>query len=702
MAKKAYITLLWHMHQPEYRDPLSKEFLLPYVRLHTVKNYHDMVRICGLFPGLRLVVNFSPCLLRQIQAYQQQGKDTPEKWLRLTIKDPKDMENAEKLFVIRHFFMGYAEKVIYPLNQFGTLYHKAIRAIKLQQDPEKVLHLFSDQEIRDIQTLHLLAWFGEQERTDQPALRELIKKEKNYTQEEKLTLVDRQLAIMSQVIPAYQHAAKTGQIEIACSPFYHPILPLLIDSNSARVSSPLPLPSPPYQHPDDARWQIRQAKTYTEDLFGQNIAGSWPSEGAVSDAVLQLYAEAGFRWIASDEGILYKSRVTPTATCLQAYQCGRHPGLHMFFRNHRLSDAIGFRYSRLPYQEAVDDLLQQVKRQAANATVSHPLVPIILDGENCWEYYDKNGAPFLHALYDRLQKDAYIEPITFSDYLERHGTTYRIHSLHPGSWINDNMDTWIGYKEENLAWSHLANTRAQIAPGSDMPEALRAAQGSDWFWWYGSQQHTEYALVFDHLFRSNLLQALAQQQLPLPEDLEAPITGKARDRTFAQPKNFIHPKVDGLFSNFYEWQDAGCIDVVRDFGIGSLHQRNIFIKTINFGFGKQHGYMRFIFSKAFVQERENLLFALILHTPKTQSYEIPGTAGAAKTLRSDDNQASIQYALRDLLEVAYRIRQNQREVSFRVQVKDRTTGRVVENYPVSGHYCLTVPSIEDYADFWYA
>src|SRR5207247_5742483 len=108
---------------------------------------------------------------------------------------------------------------------------------------------------------------------------------------------------LAQVLPTYREFANHGQIEISTTPFYHPILPLLCDSNIACVSHPgVALPRG-FVYPQDAFVQLGRAREYMLRMLGVSPAGLWPSEGSVSDEALALTAKAGFRWTASDNGV---------------------------------------------------------------------------------------------------------------------------------------------------------------------------------------------------------------------------------------------------------------------------------------------------------------------------------------------------------------------------------------------------------------
>src|SRR5206468_7307956 len=142
---------------------------------------------------------------------------------------------------------------------------------------------------------------------------------------------------------------------ISTSPFYHPILPLLCDTDIYKRTHPESrMPRRPFVHPEDALEQLTKAAACHERLFGRRPVGLWPSEGSVSDAMVPLAARAGFRWMATDEQILAHTlgigfsrdgagRVDQPERLYTPYRVnagGREIGC--VFRDHALSDLIGF------------------------------------------------------------------------------------------------------------------------------------------------------------------------------------------------------------------------------------------------------------------------------------------------------------------------------------------------------------------------
>lgn len=694
------VAFLWHMHQPLYIDPFDGEILLPFVRLHAVKDYYEMLMISNSFDELFINYNLVPSLLDQILLYSGKKRETNEKWLKLTVRNPSEMSQAEKLFIINNFFLGNPEHMIQTLPYFNTLYHKALRTTKSSRDSSTIVNSFNDQELLDIQVLHSISWLGEYSRKNNSELNELIKKEKNYNEGDKQFIIDFQFSIMESLIDHYREAEKLGKIEISTTPYYHPILPLLINSDSGKISSDKPLPARAFRFPKDAEYQIIKAKERMSQLFNKESWGFWPSEGSLSDETLDIFARHDINWVATDEGNLYKSKysIENKYFCPYLFESKHTRHVPIFFRNHYLSDKIGFVYSRWDASSAVDDMISHIKKVSQLSKHKNPVIPIILDGENCWEYYKMNGYMFLNELYSRLCREKNIRTITFSSYLASfQREDYKIFSLNPGSWINDNFDIWIGNHEENKAWDYLREAREITSPENPGYDNILIAEGSDWFWWYGDQHQTSYSKIFDRLFRRNLQKFYSENNTESPSSLNKPIKRKTSYRLYQQPKILIDPIIDGKITNFYEWLNAGFINVSDDFGLGSLHQRNIMINKIFYGFNKNRAFLMAVFSNDFSNEIEKIRLSLILEEDQVCSLAFEKNRAVLQSKARCD----IVFAYEDILELSIPIRLNQEYFTFRLSVEEKDSGSVLENYPIEGFYKIKIPSFVDYADFWY-
>ena len=481
--------------------------------------------------------------------------------------------------------------------------------------------------------LSQLAWFDEEFQANDLEVKALLTKQRDYSLDDQAVMARKQLDILGQVIPVYKNFAARGQIEISTTPFYHPILPLLCDSNIASVAHPgVPLPSR-FHYPDDARHQLTAARDFMQREFGRPPVGLWPSEGSVSDEALSLAADLGFRWAASDNGVLAQTlhKTAGPDLTYRPYVWRQHNReIRMIFRDHFLSDLIGFVYSGKGPAEAADHFLERIRANTQPLTSggADVLVPIILDGENAWEYYYLNGRPFLGELYRRISDAQDMDALTVSEALDRMEPRQLDH-IHPGSWINANFDVWIGAQEDNKAWEYLLRARQKYdeTSGTVSPdnrrlayEELLIAEGSDWCWWYGPEHQSVNQLEFDDLYREHLGNVYRALQVRPPEELSRPIlTLQARD-THEAPLNPIHPIIDGLVSSYFEWMGAG--HYRPDPRSGAMHAEPRIVRDLYYGTGEGNLYVRLDFEGtpelAKLELRTESATLSLLDNPETQ------------------------------------------------------------------------------------
>jgi len=488
------------MHQPYYKDLETGELLLPWVRLHGIKDYLDMVQLLAKFPKIKQVFNFVPSLLDQIQDYA--GNNASDKFLGLSYKKAEDLSQEDKNFLLQNFFMADMERVLSIHPRYYELY------LKKSQRQE-----FTTQDFRDLQVWFNLAWFDPSFRNDIPALRKLTFKGRFYTEEEKIVILKAQIDILRQIIPTYQKFIASGQVEVTTSPYYHPILPLLYDTKIAQETFfKITLPKKRFSFPEDVKWQIEAAVNQSRENFGLAPAGMWPSEEAVSEHIIPFIINAGIKWIICDEAILFKSlkkKKRDDELIYRPYCLKREEGtLNVIFRDRNLSDLIGFVYHRWQTETAVDNLLAHFKNISQLFTESDGLLTIAMDGENAWEYYPNDGIDFLSLLYQKISESDWIKTETVSGYLANHQPTDNLKRLAAGSWIYGDFNKWIGRYEKNLAWDFLTEARNALKNKSDKLskdnldkafQQIYIAEGSDWFWWYGEDPG-----AFDVLFRKHL------------------------------------------------------------------------------------------------------------------------------------------------------------------------------------------------------
>jgi alpha-amylase/alpha-mannosidase (GH57 family) len=560
-----------------------------------------MVKVLEDFPSIHQTFNLVPSMVVQIDEYAT-GKAV-DPFLQCAVKPAEDLSETEQEFVLRYFFQANVGRLIHRYPRYGELFDAWQQS---GLNPQRARRLFSTQDLRDLQVLSQLAWFDEEFQAHDGEVKHLIGKERSYSLQDQATMARKQREILSLVIPVYREFAARGQIEISTTPYYHPILPLLCDSNIASVSHPgVPLPSR-FRYPDDARHQLKTAYDFIEREFGQPPKGLWPSEGSVSDEALALAAEIGFEWAASDNGVLAQTlhkTAGPDLTYRSYLWKQQNRQLRLIFRDHFLSDEVGFVYSKMSAQEAAGHFVDRIRANAHPllATGADVLVPIILDGENAWEYYYQNGRPFLRELYRRIDDSPDLAALTVSEALKL-DQSRQLDRIFPGSWINANFDIWIGAQEDNRAWEYLLRARQkydELAAG--LPdvnrklafEELLIAEGSDWCWWYGPEHQSENRPEFDELFRQHLANVYVALKLPPPDDLSRPILTTQVRHLHDPPVNSIHPVVDGEVTSYFEWMGAGRYRL--DNRSGAMHGGKAAIRDIFYGAGDRDLYLRLDF-----------------------------------------------------------------------------------------------------------
>lgn len=526
-----HVAFVWHQHQPLYKDYLSGQYLLPWVRLHAIKDYLDLPRVLHNFPTLHQTFNLVPSLLLQLDDYASGRAD--DRYSVLASIPPYQLSAGERAEIVHRFFDLNWERMVYPHGRYAELAHKREELFQRHHDYRAVASHFSDQEILDLTVCFHLAWTDPLWKNQIPELRRLAAQGRDYSEQDRRVLKEVHRRLIAAVVPEHRDLQAAGQIELTTSPFYHPILPLLCDWQSAREARPdLPLPEGEFRHPEDARQQLESGLRLFEATFGQRPRGIWPSEQSVSHAVVGLLEEVGCQWTISDEGVLARSLGRPLRghgslhedhkLLYQPYRVGH--ALNIVFRDRVLSDLIGFHYARMEPETAARDFHQRLI--AIYDRVGSGLVTVALDGENCWEYYPNDGHDFLQALYSRLAEDGRLKLVTVSEGLHAVPATQHLPHLHAGSWIEHDFTTWIGEPTKNKAWKALAHARQRLAQ-SELPDDVRqaaweelyVAEGSDWFWWFGDGHSSDHDALFDEQFRHHLANIYMLLEEPLPDTL---------------------------------------------------------------------------------------------------------------------------------------------------------------------------------------
>ncbi len=572
------LALLWHMHQPYYEDLATGEHILPWVRLHAIKDYWGMVALMGEFPGVRATFNLVPSLVVQVQAFA--ADQASDRHLAAGLKPADELTGDEAGWLVANGFHAPYGCMIAPYPRYAELHAARLAGAA-----------FTPADLRDLQVWHKLAWIDPDWLTRDPRLLDLIARDRDYTEADKGALRQIELELLRLVVPAYREAGERGQVELACSPFYHPILPLLHDSDVGLGTHPgAGRPRTRFARPDDARTQIERALAFHADTFGRRPAGMWPSEGSVSDAAVALMAEAGVTWIATDEDILARSlgvalprdefgHALRPEILYRPYRLGA-AGPIALFRDHALSDRIGFNYQSWDARAAAADFVDRVRtagqRFAAATGGEVGTVSVILDGENAWEHYPEGGRPFLRALYSALAEAGDIRTVTMAEAAS--GPAVPLASVHAGSWINADFYIWMGHRDDHRAWSQVAEARDAfdrhaegVAAGrrGQAFEELLIAEGSDWFWWYGDDHSSDHDQEFDELFRLHLRNAYTALGVPVPDELYlSNISTSAA--TELNPSGVVSITLDGRATSYLEWVGASRPSLVRP--AGAMHE----------------------------------------------------------------------------------------------------------------------------------
>lgn len=637
------VALLWHQHQPYYPDDVGHENPMPWVRLHGTKDYWGMAMLLKEVPEMRATINLVPSLLRQIEAYTEEGHQDTH--LRISRLGADSLSEEDLDYLLDNFFMAHVDRMIRPHARYHELYRKRGLAI----DPaSRARKRFSHRDILDLQCWSNLAWMHPLVFEHDAELSAFRQKGSGWSEAEKQWLLDRQLELLRQIVPLHRELQQRGQVELTTTPYYHPILPLLWDKRLARRAMPeVALPQALEGYPEDVKEHLRRAVEAHEKAFGQKPRGLWPSEGSVGQPIIPAIAEAGFQWLATDEEILACSTDGLVARDSNGFlrnpemlyrpwrveEAGRT--LQIIYRDHALSDMIGFQYQSFEAEHAVNDFVGRLEAigqaTAKNAGQRPTLVSVILDGENCWEYYPNAGVDFLRGLYRRIAKHPKVTPVRVGDYLTLHPATDRLSQLFPGSWIQHNFGIWLGHPECNQAWDFLDRTRKHLVergrrrtkPTAELRRAweeLYIAEGSDWFWWFGDSHSSAQDALFDRLFRKHLQNVYLLLGEESPHDLARPISQSGRPCGYMMPSGLLRVKVDGR-RTYFEWINAGHCDCRGSRGTMSMAQGGP-VAELYFGFDTDHLFLRLDARGGPFRERSSELDGLRLVFASPAGYEL--------------------------------------------------------------------------------
>jgi alpha-amylase/alpha-mannosidase (GH57 family) len=719
------VAFFWHMHQPDYVDPDRKTAMLPWVRLHAAKGYYDMARLIKDFPTVPVTFNLTPVLVKQMLELQR--GEVQDAWLELSRTPADRLTPAQQQEILRHFFSLSHQNMLQPYPRYEELLRKRGAETRPAALEDAARHFLAG-DWRDLQVWFNLAWCGYFAVRDLPELAALRKKGRGFTEADKKVVLDAHLELLRRSLAEYRELNIAGRIEVTASPFYHPIMPLVYNTDFTRRCMPgVPLPTT-FSYAEDVREHLDRAARFHEEVFGRRPTGLWPSEGSVCPELAPLVRAAGFEWMATDEEILFRS--------LQMMR-GNHTGVQhdelfrayrlvhgdasvgICFRDRGLSDFIGFNAARQKPEDAAKFLTDALGAIASQAREPDALALILLDGENAWESFPDGGETFLRKVYGALASDGRFKPVTLTNYFRDHPPKRDLTTLHTGSWIYANFDIWIGDPEENRAWELLREARHVFSQVRDsLPEEARkaalqsllAAEGSDWFWWYGPEFQIEDKPLFDDLFRRHVRCAYRAMGKPWPAAVDQSLLTVGPVSSYQQPREPITPIIDGRRTSYYEWLGAG---VYRG-GVGqhAMAKSADFVKEVLFGFDRDNFYLavqwtgsppmpggdgvRLRFS---APRKAEVFISGLRHKPKGPiPCDLRGDWANVQKSGSDCVRAAHDRMLEVVVPLELLGQAGGKTLSFVLSIED--AGQSQEQHPSEGEFNLKIPSGASEEEDW--
>ena len=585
MTKKLNIAFIWHFHQPVYQENFTDDFVMPWVRLHATKDYLDMLLRCEDHKKIKLNFNISATLLNSIEKYSKGINDLHSKLL--ILKDNK-LSEMDKNFILQYFFDVNYSTMIMQREYYAELYNKRYSKEDIS------INDFTDQEYFDIIANYTMCWIDTKFYLMYPELKYLSEKQKNYTYEDRKRIYEIQFDIIRKIIPYYKKFQDEGRIEISTSPYYHPIIPLLLDINEAKCTYNENLPSKSPLFAEDAKEQTKKALDYFEKVFKKRPKGIWLPEHCISMASVDMLNDLGVNWTVTDEGILANTLgrefardfegnlEAPFDLCVHYKFNSRNNKVNVLFADSFFSNLVSFGYGNYDGHVAANDFYEKIKTVQSKLQFSPKedhLLTIAMDGENCWESYQNDGNEFLDTLYELIENDDTLQTVLVSDFIEK-AKPEKLDNVASGSWINRNFDLWIGEPTKNLAWIYLDKTRNDLFKFSKellenaktdeekleaqkridkAKEEIFVSEGSDWLWWYGEPNESSNDHIFDFLFRAHLKNVYGALDKPSPKHLDVPLASII-GKPIRQPRRHITPVIDGIYDpNINSWVDAGYI-----------------------------------------------------------------------------------------------------------------------------------------------
>ncbi len=600
--KKLSLAIYWHMHQPVYE--IEGTYLMPWARLHAVKDYLDMILILEKYPSLRLNFDVVPALMDTVVDYSNGKHDIHSE---LSVSDVYNLTDDEKAFILNNFFTPKYETMILKSENYKNLYQKRFSKENLN------LNEFTPQELSDLMALFNLVWIDSIHYSRYPQLEELWNKQYNYSLDDRIEIINIHNQIIKEIIPTYKKYINEGRIEMTTSAYYHSILPILIDLKGS-TKAPATLEGLPNSWGliEDAKAQIKKALDRVEEVMGVRPKGFWPPELCLGPKTLEILAKEGVEWTISDEGILsnsinfdfvrdFKGNLNDPYHLLKVYEYKtKSSPINIIFRDRSIANLINFEYPGLDAKMAAKDLFSKIKVSQNKILVSPDnthLLTIALDGENCWENYQNDGNEFLNNLYSLIENDDSLETVLISDYIKNDKHKKELNKILSGSWIDKTFQYWIGETTKNKAWNYLKQARDTFEkfskenknhPNLDIAyRELMIAEGSDWFWWYGEPNHSGQDFVFDYMYRERLKNIYILLNTEPPEYLNDSLINRV-ELPLKYPTRTITPRIDGLIDSYDDWYHSGNINMLD----GPVFRENKSVEKIYFGSDENNVYFR--------------------------------------------------------------------------------------------------------------
>ncbi|MEA3289639.1 MAG: glycoside hydrolase family 57 protein, partial [Campylobacterota bacterium] len=642
--------------------------MMPWVFLHSIKDYYDIPWYAQSFKSVKATYNLVPSLIEQIKSYIKNNAN--DKLLESLKKDVRSI-NDEDLSLFEHYlFLSNEKNMIKPLDRYYKLY--------LKYKSHNTLKDFTHDELLDTQVLFLLSWCGNYLRANNPIVKTLLLKGGVFTHNDKLELIETLIEFLPSILEYYKQLNDEKKITLCTTPYYHPITPLLLDIQSAKEArADVTVPHMKSSFKELGERNTRDAIAYFEENFGKKPTGFWPAEGSVSLQTAELFASNSLGWFCTDEEILFKTINSRDKTNIyKNYTIDTKPNcIDVRFRDHFLSDAIGFEYSQKDPKQSAKEFVSHLTK-IYDSCDFNPLVNVILDGENAWEFFPNNGSEFFHELYTLFENTPWIECITMDEISkDKHIQNIKLPYLSSGSWINGNFDIWIGSEEKNKAWELLDLTKQHYDKQKEhlnkevielIEKEFMIALGSDWFWWYGDDHFTVQAKEFDDLFRKHLMNIYELMNKDIPVQILTPIV-KDKNNTFhKKPNSFITSKVDGKKSDYFEWLDSGEIDITKEFSV--MDSTNNIVNKVFYGYDNNS--ISFLFEGDF---SNNEKISILLDNKEIEKLDILYTNSYVEIKVLKDNIS-------------------EQKIDFKFIVKKENT--TIQTFPVYSEFFIDIENLE--------